>query len=237
MERSSMIWLVNYLMNSAWQVPLVLLMAMVAVRLVARLYSTAAVHWTWVSALVLATLLPALRVEVWPSFPWGRAAAVAGGHVQVTMMPGTAVAGGHLRLSITMMSILLAVYGAVMLYFAGRIMWGVWTTRSLRRNASAVQLSEGLQSRWNALCQRLGVARVELCASAEIAGPAMVGMQTVLLPVEFIGKVQAADLEAALAHELAHVRRRDYVKNVAYAVLMLPVAYHPCAWLIRRAVS
>ena len=95
---SLMVWMVNYLMNSAWQVPLVLLVAMVAARLVGRLYSAAAVHWTWVSALVLATVLPAIRVDVWPSFPWGRAAAVGGGHVQVTMMASTAVAGGSLRL-------------------------------------------------------------------------------------------------------------------------------------------
>jgi hypothetical protein len=141
MEHSSMIWMVNYLMNSAWQAPLVLLVAMAAARLVARLYSTAAVHWTWVSALVLATVLPALRMEVWQSFPWRRAAAVAGGHVQVTMMAGTAVAGGHLRLSFTLMAILLAVYCAITVYFAGRIVWGVWKTRSLRKHASAVQLS------------------------------------------------------------------------------------------------
>ena len=237
MEHSSMIWLLNYLMNSAWQAPLMLLVAMVAARMVARLYSTAAVHWTWVSALVLATVLPALRVDVWPSFPWGRAAAVAGGHVQVTMMPGTAAAGGQLRLSVTMMAVLLAVYGAVLLYFAGRIVWGVWATRLLRRQASAAQLGKPLQMRWEMLCRRMGVARVLLCESAEVAGPAMVGMQTVLMPVGFIGKVQERDLEAALAHELAHVRRRDYVKNVGYAVLMLPVAYHPCAWMIKKAVG
>lgn len=234
---SLMIWLVNYLMNSAWQVPLVLLVAMVAARLVARLYSAAAVHWTWVSALVLSTVLPALRVEMWPSFPWGRAAAVAGGNVQVAMMSGEAAAGGHLRLSFTLMAVLLGAYGAVILYFAGRIVWGVWTTRSLRRRASAAQLSEPLQLRWEMLCRRLGVTRVVVRESAEVAGPAMVGMQTVLLPMGFIGKVQEGDLEAALAHELAHVRRRDYVKNVGYAVLVLPNAYHPCAWLIKRAMG
>ena len=143
---SLMVWMVNYLMNSAWQVPLVLLVAMAAARLVGRLYSAAAVHWTWVSALVLATVLPAIRVDVWPSFPWGRAAAVAGGHVQVTMMASTAVAGGSLRFSFAMMAVLLAVYGAVILYFAGRIVWGVWKTRSLRENASAVQWAEPMQT-------------------------------------------------------------------------------------------
>ena len=234
---SLLVWLVNYLMNSAWQVPLVLLVAMMAARLVARLYSAAAVHWTWVSALVLATVLPALRVDVWPSFPWGRAAAVGGGHVQVTMMASTAVAGGSLRLSFAMMAVLLAVYGAVILYFAGRIVWGVWKTRSLRGNASAVEWAEPMNARWGALCRRLGVTRVVLCESADVAGPAMVGMGTVLLPAGFIRKVQEGDLEAALAHELAHVRRRDYAKNVGYAVLMLPVSYHPCAWLIKKAVG
>lgn len=241
MEHSSvdslMVWLVNYLMNSAWQVPLVLLVAMVAARLVSRLYSAAAVHWTWVSALVLAVVLPAIRVDVWPSLAWGRAAAVDGGHVQVATMAGTVVAGGHLRLSTSMMAVLLAMYAAVMLYFGGRIVWGVWTTRSLRENSSTVQLSEGLKGRWEVLCRRLGVTRVVLCESTAVVGPAMVGMQTVLLPQGFSGKVEAGDLEAALAHELAHVRRRDYAKNVGYAVLMLPVSYHPCAWMIRRAVA
>ncbi len=36
MEKSSMIWLVDYLLNSAWQVPLVLLVALLAAKLVAR---------------------------------------------------------------------------------------------------------------------------------------------------------------------------------------------------------
>jgi TonB family protein len=94
-----------------------------------------------------------------------------------------------------------------------------------------------LQLRWDALCRRLGVTRVVLCESSAVVGPAMVGMQTVLLPTGFIGKVQEGDLEAALAHELAHVRRRDYAKNVGYALLMLPVAYHPCAWWIKKAVG
>ena len=154
---SLMVWMVNYLMNSAWQVPLVLLVAMAAARLVGRLYSAAAVHWTWVSALVLATVLPAIRVDVWPSFPWGSAAAVAGGHVQVTMMASTAVAGGSLRLSFAMMAVLLAVYGAVILYFAGRIVWGVWKTRSLRgervggavAGGIAVALGGFVQATWS----------------------------------------------------------------------------------------
>jgi TonB family protein len=237
MEKSSMIWLVDYLLNSAWQVPLVFLVALVAVKLVARLYSTVALHWTWVSALTLATVLPAFRVDAWPGIAWRHAAAVAGGRVQVTVLTGVAVTTGNLRLSPAMMAALLMLYAAVTLYFAERILRGLWKTRMLRRNASASLLPERVRLRWEALCTRFGVTRVVLCESTSVAGPAMVGLRTVLLPSEFIGKVETRDLDAALAHELAHVRRNDFVKNVAYAVLMLPVAYHPCAWLLQKAVA
>src|ERR1700678_3374384 len=98
MERSSMIWMVDYLLNSAWQAPLVLLVALLAARFVARL-SAAALHRTWVAALALATVLPACRIDVWPGMAWWHAATIAGGRVQITVLPGAAAAAGNLRLS------------------------------------------------------------------------------------------------------------------------------------------
>ena len=236
MERSSMVWVVDYLMNSAWQVPLVFLVAFLTGRLVSRLYSVVALHWTWVGALALATVLPACRFHIGLSVPWWHAAAIAGGRVQVTILPGAAAAG-NLRLSAMMMATLLTLYVVVIMYFAGRIVWGLLRTGMLRRNASASVVAEPLRLRWEALCMRFGVTQAALCVSPAVPGPAVVGLRTVLLPSEFIGKVAESDLDAALAHELAHLRRGDFFKNVAYAVLMLPVAYHPCAWLLQKAVA
>lgn len=237
MERSSMIWMVDYLLNSAWQVPLVLLVALIAGRFVARLHSAAALHRTWVTGLVLATVLPACRIDGWPDIEWWHAATTAGGRVQITVLPGAAVAAGKLWLSPAMTVVLFMLYAAITFYFAGRIVWGVWKTGVLRRNASASLPSESLQLRWDALCARFGVMQAALCVSPSVLGPSVVGRQTVLLPSEFIGKVGARDLDAALAHELAHVQRCDFAKNVTYAVIMLPVAYHPCAWLLQKAVA
>jgi TonB family protein len=81
------------------------------------------------------------------------------------------------------------------------------------------------------------VTHAALCVSPTVPGPAAVGSRTVLLPSEFIERVPARDLDAALAHELAHVQRSDFVKNAAYAVLMLPVAYHPCAWMLQKGMA
>jgi TonB family protein len=237
MEKSSLVWMVDYLLNSAWQVPLVLLVAILAARLVARLHSAVASHLSWVAALVLATVLPACRIDVWPGTAWWHAATVAGGRVQIAFLPGAPVAAGKLSLSPSMMAVLLTLYAAVTFYFAGRIVWGLCKTEMLRRNASTLLLPEPLRLHWEALCARLGVRHAALRGSPIVVGPAVVGLRTVLLPSEFIETVTAKDLDAALVHELAHVQRSDFVKNVAYSVLMLPVAYHPCAWLLQKSVA
>jgi TonB family protein len=39
------------------------------------------------------------------------------------------------------------------------------------------------------------------------------------------------------AHEFAHIRRRDFTKNLAYELLSLPMAYHPLLWLTRSRVA
>jgi TonB family protein len=40
-------------------------------------------------------------------------------------------------------------------------------------------------------------------------------------------------MEAAIAHECAHMQRRDFAKNLLYRVLTLPIAYHPAAWMMQ----
>jgi TonB family protein len=42
---------------------------------------------------------------------------------------------------------------------------------------------------------------------------------------------------AALAHECAHITRRDYAKNLFYEYVAAVVAYHPAAWLMRRRIA
>ena len=49
--------------------------------------------------------------------------------------------------------------------------------------------------------------------------------------------VSSDDLSAALAHELAHIHRRDFAKNLAYTALSIPLAWHPALWLTRRRIA
>ena len=38
-------------------------------------------------------------------------------------------------------------------------------------------------------------------------------------------------MNAVFAHELAHIQRRDFAKNLVYECISLPIAYHPALWL------
>jgi hypothetical protein len=43
-------------------------------------------------------------------------------------------------------------------------------------------------------------------------------------------------LTSAIGHELVHVARRDYLANLVYEFVYLPLSFHPAAMLIRRRI-
>ena len=57
-----------------------------------------------------------------------------------------------------------------------------------------------------------------------------------LLPVNVIEQLPEADLSTVIAHEFAHMRRKDFMKNLVYELLSLPVSYHPLLWLTRARI-
>src|SRR5215472_2342318 len=58
----------------------------------------------------------------------------------------------------------------------------------------------------------------------------------VLLPVGALGGVPAEHLEALLLHELAHIRRHDYLINILQSVAESLLFYHPAVWWVSRHI-
>lgn len=84
---------------------------------------------------------------------------------------------------------------------------------------------------------RAGVTGVRFRSSQLVDVPTIVGMRpaTLLLPVAIERSLSPAELELLLAHELAHVARRDYALNIAQAVLEALFFFHPAVrWLSAR---
>jgi protein involved in polysaccharide export with SLBB domain len=86
---------------------------------------------------------------------------------------------------------------------------------------------------------RMGVTRaVRLVESAWVQVPAVVGVlrPVILLPAGALSGLTMAQLESILAHELAHVRRHDYVVNLLQAAAETLLFYHPAVWWVSRRV-
>ncbi|MCW5966277.1 MAG: GWxTD domain-containing protein [Bryobacterales bacterium] len=74
--------------------------------------------------------------------------------------------------------------------------------------------------------------------SARIPSPVVIGFfrYTLMLPVAFFNSLTAAQVEAILAHELAHVRRRDGLVNLMQAVAETLFFFHPAVWWLSREI-
>jgi hypothetical protein len=58
----------------------------------------------------------------------------------------------------------------------------------------------------------------------------------IILPVAAVAQLPPAQVEAILAHELAHVRRHDYLVNLLQRLAEAVLFYHPAIWWISARV-
>ena len=82
---------------------------------------------------------------------------------------------------------------------------------------------------------QIGLSRpVRLLVSALVQVPTVVGWlrPVVLVPVGALGGLPAEHLEALLLHELAHIRRHDYLVNILQSVAEALLFYHPAVWWV-----
>src|SRR5207248_3379019 len=90
------------------------------------------------------------------------------------------------------------------------------------------------------LAARLRVTRpVRVVASVLVQVPAVIGWlrPVILVPASALTGLTPLQLDALLAHELAHVRRHDYVVRVLQSVIETLLFYHPAVWWVSRRVG
>ena len=89
------------------------------------------------------------------------------------------------------------------------------------------------------LATKLGVrVGVQLTLTARVTAPCVVGWlkPVILLPPATLSGLSALQLEMLLAHELAHIRRYDYLVNLLQAAVETLLFYHPVVGWISRDV-
>src|ERR1700694_623216 len=121
-------------------------------------------------------------------------------------------------------------------FFSLRAAGGLLLIERLRRR-QAVPLNVRLRERCLALQRRLGLERVvQYCECRWLEVPAVIGWirPVVLVPVTALTGLSEEQLEAVIAHELAHVKRWDSVTNLFQIVVETLLFYHPAVWWVNR---
>jgi Zn-dependent protease with chaperone function len=114
-----------------------------------------------------------------------------------------------------------------------------WRLLQRLRKQALVETPERVRVNFTRLCHRLGIQRrVSLLISEHVQGPLAMGIvrAVILLPASTLMALSPEQLEAVLAHELAHVRRADYVWNLAQTAVETLFFFHPAVWWLGHRV-
>ena len=132
----------------------------------------------------------------------------------------------------------LLVWLAGVLVLSVRVLGGLRTANRLTRRG-AWPADEEWQQMLQRLADRLAVTRpVRLLQSAVVKVPTAIGAfrPAILLPASVFTGLPARGLEALIAHELAHVRRHDYLVNLVQTAAETLLFYHPAVWWVSSRI-
>ncbi|MGA3213595.1 MAG: M56 family metallopeptidase, partial [Terriglobales bacterium] len=122
--------------------------------------------------------------------------------------------------------------------FALRTAGGFLVLERLRRRQS-LALEEPLQALCLNVQQRLGLRRaISYCQCLRLQAPVVMGWfsPVLLLPVSALTGLSAEQLQAVIAHELAHVKRLDTFVNAYQVLIETLLFYHPAVWWLSRRI-
>ena len=114
---------------------------------------------------------------------------------------------------------------------------GLRVRRLVTRGASAARAPWPHVTR--RLADALGVRHaIRVLESAAVEVPSVVGLMrpAILLPASTLTGLTPAQIEMIIAHELAHVRRHDFLVNLLQATVETLLFYHPAVWWISACV-
>ncbi|MDA1231605.1 MAG: M56 family metallopeptidase, partial [Planctomycetota bacterium] len=121
---------------------------------------------------------------------------------------------------------------------SARPIWSLWIQWHLRRRGLS-PAPESMQTAITQLASRMQLTRiVRIAESALVKVPMVVGYlrPMILLPASVIVGLTPIQLEAVLAHELAHIRRHDWLINALQVMAETLLFYHPAVWWLSNRI-
>ena len=138
----------------------------------------------------------------------------------------------------TLFSTLVPLWLVGVMVLLTRLTAGCWRVRRLHL---VVRLEA--PSRWQGLAEDLAARlrlrrRFLIVNSDRVSTPTVIGWlrPVVLLPIAALAGLTPRQVEAILAHELAHIRRHDFLVNLLQTLGETVLFYHPAVWWISSRI-
>jgi beta-lactamase regulating signal transducer with metallopeptidase domain len=118
-------------------------------------------------------------------------------------------------------------------------MLGGWVLTLMLARRAVTAVSDQVDAAAREMARRLRLRReFAVLQSAAVLVPTLVGWvrPVVLLPASALTGLSDVQLQAVIAHELAHVRRHDYLVNLLQTGVETLLFYHPAVWWVSSEV-
>ncbi len=188
------------------------------------------ITFTWLHA----QASPAVRTGAEGALTWAETSTLNANALSGSRAP---VAGTRSEQAIGMLWLVEAWFLGVLL-LSLRTAGGLFLIERMRRKEIRPVAAE-LYARCMALQRRMGLDRViRYCECHRLDAPAVLGWfrPVVLLPVRALTGLTEEQIEAVIAHELAHIRRFDCFVNLFQIVTETLLFYHPAVWWVSQRV-
>ncbi|MBX2821042.1 MAG: M48 family metalloprotease [Rhodothermaceae bacterium] len=119
-----------------------------------------------------------------------------------------------------------------------RLAGGCWWIHRLKGSLSH-PVPDELHQTFKRLIERAGIRQhVLIKQTTSVASAMLIGWlkPAVLLPMSVVSEMSTDHIEAIMAHELAHVKRYDYLFAGLQAFIETVLFYHPAVWWVSRQI-
>lgn len=108
-----------------------------------------------------------------------------------------------------------------------------------RLKIHSTPLNESWQAKLDTLAERLGLPRgMQLLESKWVNSPVTIGMfrPIILMPIGLVNGLHTDQVACILAHELAHIRRHDFLVNILQSIVETILFFNPMVWWLSRLI-
>ena len=244
-------FILNFLLNSAWQIAVIFAIA-ILVSWLLRNGPARYRHTLWVVTLVASLIVPLLTAtrfvpvslsSLQVNAPAARidSLSVVAGESSEDLNVDHIGAARRKRLTTSSSIVLICALAYALLICGSAIRLArFWRQKErLRRSAARIPVTAEVEVLARQCRDLLNVRDAHVAVSNEARVPFTIGTlrPLIVLPRTFCADANESQLLSVIGHEMAHVKRGDFLTNLLSELVALPISFHPLSFLIKRRID